>query len=266
MKTVRKAFNDQALFYDDEFTNSQIGQAQRKQVWRLLKSYIKPNMEVLEINCGTGTDAIELAKKGLKVIATDIAEQMIEKAQEKKNQIAENLNVQFYRMSFEEINRQQFPQRFDLVFSNFGGLNCISPETTSQLSYNLATLVKPKGFLFLVYMTKYCLWEKAYYLWKKDTENGVRRRKSMPVKVKLGEKKIDVWYHPSKEVATYFKPDFTLNASFPVGLFVPPSYLEHFFSSKKSILQLLEMMDQFLGFSLFSDYADHQALIFQKRT
>lgn len=261
---ARKAFEAYGRSYDDDFTHSKIGKAQRKQVWRKLQPLLKPGMDVLEINCGTGEDAIALAKKGINVVATDIADNMIGRAREKRDLCNQDLNLQFHRMGFEDIDRQNIDRQFDLVFSNFGGLNCLSPEATRRLSCRLAQLVRPSGRLFLVYMSQYCIWESAYHFFKGETEKEQRRRQPMPIKVRLGEDEIDVWYAKFRETAAFFYPEFSLLSAFPIGLFVPPSYLEHFFRRNKTLLRLSEGMDRVFALPLFSDYADHQALIFEK--
>ena len=47
------------------------------------KSYLHPEDRVLEIGCGTGSTAIELAPLVSEIVATDISEGMLEKAREK---------------------------------------------------------------------------------------------------------------------------------------------------------------------------------------
>ncbi|MEL7222689.1 MAG: methyltransferase domain-containing protein, partial [Bacteroidota bacterium] len=71
--------------YDQEFTHTDVGLLQRQlvyqQVEQLLSTY--EISRVLELNCGTGEDAVWLAKKGLNVHATDISPKMVAVAQKK---------------------------------------------------------------------------------------------------------------------------------------------------------------------------------------
>ncbi|HMC96456.1 MAG TPA: class I SAM-dependent methyltransferase, partial [Flavobacteriales bacterium] len=74
--------------YDQEFTFSRIGTAQRRVVWEYLEGLLStPDMDVLELNCGTGTDAVHLATKGHRVVATDISVEMLKAAHEKARQM-----------------------------------------------------------------------------------------------------------------------------------------------------------------------------------
>ena len=63
--------------YDARFTNSLIGRAQRESVWREMDRLFRPGQRVLEINCGTGVDALHLAARGIQVVACDASPEMI---------------------------------------------------------------------------------------------------------------------------------------------------------------------------------------------
>jgi SAM-dependent methyltransferase len=73
-------FDALADSYDATFTNSRIGLAQRNAVWRELDITFGPGQRILEINCGSGVDAIHLASRGVKVLACDSSPRMIEVA------------------------------------------------------------------------------------------------------------------------------------------------------------------------------------------
>ena len=97
-------------------------------VWAYLEKVIfqKNNLNILELNCGTGEDAIWFAKKGHKVWATDVSEKMIEEVKNKAFQ--ESLSNEIYSQVIDiQLVTENFKtQKFDLVFSNFGGFNCLN--------------------------------------------------------------------------------------------------------------------------------------------
>ena len=73
-----ESFDIAAHNYDEVFTHSIIGKAQRKLIRNHFINSINKNAKnVLEINCGTGEDAIWLINQNYNVIATDISENMI---------------------------------------------------------------------------------------------------------------------------------------------------------------------------------------------
>ena len=63
--------------YDAVFTHSLIGRAQRESVWREIDRLFRPGQRVLEINCGTGVDALHLAARGVQVVACDASAGMV---------------------------------------------------------------------------------------------------------------------------------------------------------------------------------------------
>src|SRR4051812_39356643 len=74
-------FDAEATTYDAAFTETIVGKLQRARVWQYLDQCMPAlPLNVLEINCGTGTDAYHLASKGNRVTATDASAAMIKQA------------------------------------------------------------------------------------------------------------------------------------------------------------------------------------------
>jgi cyclopropane fatty-acyl-phospholipid synthase-like methyltransferase len=150
---MRTFFDDSARDYDIQFTETAIGRLQRRRVWDVLEKKILPESaksKILEVNCGTGEDAIWLAKKGFDVIASDISKEMIENASKKINLP----NLRFERIAFSEVRNYTEKQSLDCIFSNFGGLNCIHPHEFSAFLEASADSLKQDGSLILVIMTQ----------------------------------------------------------------------------------------------------------------
>jgi len=74
-----------AAEYDSVFTQSSIGQLQRKCVWKYLDKIIPdlPGLKILELNCGTGEDALLFGQRGFNVLATDVSAEMLKVTQQK---------------------------------------------------------------------------------------------------------------------------------------------------------------------------------------
>src|ERR1700682_2984198 len=65
------AFDHIGARYDDEYTNTELSWWFRRRVWERLAVIFKPGDHVIELGCGTGEDAIWLAKRGIYVLAGD---------------------------------------------------------------------------------------------------------------------------------------------------------------------------------------------------
>ena len=79
------AFDTLAAEYDLQFTTSLVGREQRRCTRKWLSRVVagQNKLQILEINCGTGEDALWLSKMGHEVIATDQSPAMIAKAKQK---------------------------------------------------------------------------------------------------------------------------------------------------------------------------------------
>ena len=114
---VATPFDIMAETYDEDFTLSSIGQLQRACVWDAIGSLVNNKLvplKILEINCGTGEDAIHFAKLGHQVMATDLSATMIAKAGNKLARLghdANNLNLQ--QCGFNELYKQLGHEQFD---------------------------------------------------------------------------------------------------------------------------------------------------------
>src|SRR5439155_21111480 len=147
--------------YDETFTRSLTGRAQRCAVWRELVRAFRPGQKVLEINCGTGVDAVHLAGRGVRVLACDSSPRMIEVARRRLASPGSALRapVEFEVLATEEIRTLEAPgqPQFDGVLSNFAGLNCV--EDLSQAACDLARLLRPGSPAVLCFFGPVRAWE-----------------------------------------------------------------------------------------------------------
>lgn len=125
-------------------------------VYAHLFKHLSPAAHILEINAGTGTDAIHLAQHAFFVYATDIAPGMLERLQEKVIRFGLEEQVRVQRCSFTELDKLK-EEGFDAVFSNLGGLNCI-PDLKPIID-TLPSVIRPGGIVVWVLMPHICLWE-----------------------------------------------------------------------------------------------------------
>src|SRR5258706_16357122 len=86
VEAVKSAFSKQAERYDENDRANPILAAWRKQVYAHVDRFLRPNRSILELNAGTGIDALYFAGAGHTVHATDIAPGMIEKINQKIEQ------------------------------------------------------------------------------------------------------------------------------------------------------------------------------------
>ena len=75
-QAAAKAFGKQAPVFDSQYTADTIIQYKRKRVRDHVLRYLKSKSTILELNAGTGEDAVFFAQNGHTVHATDISDPM----------------------------------------------------------------------------------------------------------------------------------------------------------------------------------------------
>jgi ubiquinone/menaquinone biosynthesis C-methylase UbiE len=249
------AFDQLAKRYDDLFTRSLIGRAQRNAVWRVIAQTFRSGDHVLELNCGTGEDALFLAGKGVSVIACDASEQMIEYAQQRLRTEAPTTAVKFAQLPIEQIAEIRTEGAFDGVFSNFSGLNCVAD--LSQTAEDLATLLPPGAPLIICLSTRFCISEIIWFLIHGRVREAFRRC-SGHAAAKVGEFVVDVYYPTLRQLQKSFSPAFVMRSCVGVGISVPPSYVEPWIRKCPKLLRVMETIDKALsacpGFRVIGDH------------
>lgn len=260
---MKQQFDQAAADYDKEFTHSAIGEKLRKIVWKYLEGIILPNqkLKILEINCGTGEDAVFLAHQGHTILGIDVSEEMILQAKQKARSKGLENNISFTAMDIRNLDNELNESGFDLVLSDFGGLNCLNDIENRTLSNSLTRFLKPGGRFISVIMGKYCLWESAYYMIKGEFNEMFRRTRKQGLQVPVSGEKVQTWYYTPNEFQNFFKDNFRRAGLYPLGFFLPPSYLNLFFQKRTGMLRFLENMETLVnGLPLMAYLSDHYIL------
>jgi SAM-dependent methyltransferase len=211
-------FDRVAERYDAEFTATRLGRLLRARVWRHLSYTFTPGQRVLELGCGTGEDALWLARRGISVLATDISEGMLGQARRKA---ADQPLVRFEQ---QDANALVLRGTFDGAFANFGVLNCVAD--LGELAARLADRLRPGARLVAVVMPPFCLWETVWYALHGDVARATRRWR--PCVAAVGDASLPVWYRTAGRVAREVREHFALRHVEPLGALLPPSYLARF--------------------------------------
>lgn len=232
--------------YDRLWTCAAAGRLQREAFWRCADPYLAGAARVLDIGCGTGEDACRLIERGVHVTAIDISPRMV--------QIARSRGVDARVLGVEEMARLDGP--VDAAISNFGALNCV--ERISALREPMANIIRPGGCAILSFLSRFCLWETAWFASKGEPSKSLRRW-SGATATSAG---LCVFYPRPREIRSAFSPEFTLIDQFGIGIFVPPSFVD---PAPQSLLRFAARLDRKLARKpLFRAIADHTLLILKR--
>lgn len=211
------AFGLLARDYDREFTNTVIGQLMRQAVWDRLDARFQPGQRVLELNCGTGEDAVHLGRRGIEVLATDISDGMVEIAAAKVKLEGLSGLVQVRRIALEEIGALETVP-CDGAFSNFGGLNCVSD--LSFVARALAARLRPGATAILCVMGPVAPWEWAWFLSHGQPRKAFRRM----LRGGCEWRGLTIRYPSIGTLRNAFSPMFRQLRVAALGAFPPPLY------------------------------------------
>jgi ubiquinone/menaquinone biosynthesis C-methylase UbiE len=237
-----RAFDAIAKVYDSLFTTSLIGRSQRAAVWRKAETVFRPGDRVLELNCGTGEDALFLARRGVAVYACDASGEMIAQARARKAIEAPSAEVEFNVLCTESLENLS-GECFDGIFSNFSGLNCV--ENLARTARELAMLVHPGSQLLFCLSTRFCVWETLHYLLRGEVRKCFRRLSGI-AQSSLGGYPVTIYYPTLGSVLKSFRPTFQLRSVTGIGVAVPPSYLEAWAQRNEYTFHLCEAADRVL--------------------
>lgn len=263
-------FDKIAQDYDRSFSDTAVGWAQRQRVWYFLSRFFQKNkiQNVLECNCGSGIDALWLAGQGMQVLATDISSHMVgitaEKA--KKSGLGTRLKTAVAAMQNLHTHEDVLASApFDLLFSDFGGLNCLSPQEIRLWGQRMEPLLQQGGYLALVVMSRFACWETLYFLCKGKPGEAFRRRSRAAVMARLDTNTfVPTWYYGPKELSNLL-PGYTIQECRPIGFWLPPSYLDPFFVKRPAWLRWLKWLEKKSAARWLSPAADHYFLLLQKK-
>lgn len=118
-----QAFTAQSTHFDAIDTANPVLASWRQRIRAVVDEQLPKPARILELNAGTGLDATYFASIGHTVHATDGAEGMIRVLKQKIQNHSLDGRLTCAHVPFEKI--ETVKGHFDLVFSNFGGLNCL---------------------------------------------------------------------------------------------------------------------------------------------
>ncbi len=110
---------------------------------RVLESLALTRGQALEIGCGTGTNAIELARRGFRVIAIDVSQKAIEVAAQKAD--AEGVDGIEFRACDVLAEMPVAPASVDFAFDR-GCLHSFSPAQRPVVAWHMAQVIRPGGW------------------------------------------------------------------------------------------------------------------------
>ena len=255
---TQHAFDGVATGYDRLNAENRTLCAMRARVHRTVSAYVPAGARILDLGCGTGSDAAYLAGKGYQVTAIDWSPAMVAEARRRVSAagVADRVNVQ--HVGIHEMDRivgSDAP--FDAAYSNFGPLNCVAdlPAAAERIAHRL----KPGGVLVASVIGRVCPWEIALYASRGRLSRAALRFRRGLVPVPLEGRTVWTRYFSPREFASIFAAAGMTRLSLRgLGLFVPPPYMQAFAERHpRMIARLQRAEDRWGARPVLRGWGDH---------
>jgi ubiquinone/menaquinone biosynthesis C-methylase UbiE len=257
------AFSRAAADYDEVSIGNPIVQRLRDRTQRRMRHYWRKGNSVLELNCGTGADALFLAKQGIGVLATDISSAMIARTQEKIAEKHLEALAGTRVLAFEQLSELRGTQ-FDGALSMFGGLNCT--KNIENVFPDVALLLKPEGVFIASFLGKYSLWEILAYALRMNFRKAFRRWRRKPLLANVYDIKVPTYYWSVAELIQYASPYFTVERIESWSVVSPPPASLRFLRKHKALCEKLFSLEEKIADNYpFNRLGDHVILELKKK-
>lgn len=248
----RAPFDELAADYDGSFTSTRLGGWLRSSVWEQADAIFAGADTLLDIGCGTGTDAVHFARRGHRVVATDASRDMLSVARKKAVRAGCARLIEFHCVPMHRLGTVLGRESFDGVFSNFGAINCASH--LPALIADVSGLLRPDGRLLWVVMGRHAPWEWAWFLARLRWNEAFRRYGSRGA----SWRGIRVRYPSPRELAGALRPHFSQIRSRPLGVVLPPSYAAGWLNRRPALFTAFARAERMAaGMAWLAALADH---------
>jgi ubiquinone/menaquinone biosynthesis C-methylase UbiE len=231
------AFSKQSAIFDATYVANTIVTYKRERVRAHLSKYLTTNNFILELNSGTGEDAIWFAQHGHRVHATDISTGMQSILQQKVSAALLDNAVTNELCSFTALQHLHQRGPYDMIFSNFAGLNCTNE--LDKVLQSFSSLLKPGGIVTLVVLPKFCLWEFFLLLKGKFSTAGRRFSGKKGTTAHVEGTYFKCWYYNPSYIIKNLESEFELLGVEGLCSLVPPSYIGNFAEKHPSAYKFL---------------------------
>jgi len=264
-QSVAEAFDSASEEYDYTISHNYINAWIRERSINELISLTRPSDVLLEIGCGTGTEAIQISKRVAGIIATDISEKMLYILERKifAKKYGEKITVIRARAAGISAVQPFLPNgKVRVAYSFNGALNC-EPELY-RVPGQLSQIIDEKGYFVCSIRNTLCLPETMSHSMALQFDK-LAVRKNQPTMVSVGGMDIPSYYYSPTVFTRFFQPYFHVRRIIGLPAFLPPAYLNEYYLKTGVFRPFLEKVERTLaGWFPFNRLGDQTLFVFQK--
>ena len=219
-------------------------QLMRARSLAMLESTFPQGSTLLDVGCGTGTEAIWLEQRGRTVFAVDSSARMLEIVSRRAAAADMRVSTRLLRAGdLLKLVEERGEASFDGAYSSFGALNT-EPSLEAPV-VALSRLVRPGGRIVLSVMNRWCVAEMALLIAGGRAKQAFRRTRSS-LSVGVGANTLEVRYPSWRELRRALRPRFRVVGVQALPLLLLP-YVWPAFSAHPHLYKTVSLLDRALA-------------------
>lgn len=232
---VARAYDAIAERYDQQVRGDEW---MRQMLWDHYQRTFRAGHRVLDVSCGTGVDAIFLARQGIRVTGIDVSLGMVVRLRAKVARQGLQGYVNVFVLDAADLS--PLPRdAFDGVVSAFAGLNTI--RDLAPFAAGAARVLRPGGRLILHLLNRFSLWEWLGLVARGQWTAARRLSRQTERTFVIGGRPIRHYLFSIAETyQQFFAPHFQLRRSYSLGVLRPPHTVRRLPSPVVEALGVLE--------------------------
>ena len=236
--SAAEAYTRIASDYDD----SVAGDAwMRRALHAHYRRMFAPGERVLDLGCGTGLDAMFLARHGVHVLALDVSEGMLEQA--RRNIANARLDSLVETRVYDAADLQRLDLRVDGAISAFAALNTVAD--LNEVAAGLSRVVRPHGRVVVHMLNRFSSWEYLGYLAHRNWHAARLTGRAPAREFTIGGRRVVHHMYDWRSAYSNFSPyGFRLRAAYSLGALRPPHTVRRV---PGMLVRVLERLDVRLG-------------------
>lgn len=270
-EALKMGFDRLAPTYDVDLGSNSVSERMREVLRRVLVETFSERSFLFEIGCGTGIDALWLARRGASIVAADISPAMLEqfKAKVAAEGLSERIRIrQMAAASIGTLTQEFGEDAFDGGYSHAGALN-MEPQI-SRVPDGVHRLLRPGGRFVCSVINKTSLYELLFYISVLHPRKAFRRLGNVvPVPLSrtrpLSHEVVPARFYSGAEMSRLFRDGFELVSMRGLQIFLPPANLADEYEKTRAAFTALERLEDLTSaMPLIRLCGNHTLLVFRK--
>lgn len=221
---VRETFDGVAPDFDLVVVRNPINAWMHEVNMREVFTSFSPGSALLELGCGTGTDAVLMAERGCRVLGVDISHGMVRRAEEKAAAAGLTDRLEFIAgrsADLAELTKHSSNRPFDGAYANF---TLTYEESLPKIAAGLASVLKDRTRFICTLPNRVVLSELLCYL-PQLRFGKILWRLQKPLMKDVHGSLLEIHAYSVTQVRDAFASHFDLEGTVGIPTFLPPVYL-----------------------------------------